>query len=235
MAMLSLGVLQVLISNILFAIGLTNSTMCILTNFFLVSGVTFIISSILAKNYRIYRIFTNPQATAIQLQDHTLFQFLLILVIVTWSFWAITSFADGPIIVVYESGVDNRFYTYGICQVKSSWFQTFQIIVWYVYFVGLFLIAGILGFLTRHARDVFNESANVTITTACYIAFAAIFGPLYYIQSNTTNSNNIRWVIQAMSVCILSVITIVLLLGHPLWRAFKFNRLAAKRARRMSN
>lgn len=221
MALTTFGLFQVLVSNILLSIGLSSSAMCILTNFFLLSGLTFIVSSVLAKNYRVYRIFTNPSATAIRIKDGSLVQITIILVLFTWIMWAITSFASGPIKIVYSTGQDNLFYTYGLCEAPSEWFQTFQIIFWYVYFVTLFLVAGFLGFLTRNVRDVFNESANVTTTAFCYLTFAIIFAPLYYIQINTTNSNETRWVIQALSVCFLSAVTLILLICPAIWRFYR--------------
>lgn len=224
MALVTLGIMLVLISNILFSIGLTSSAMCILTNFFLLSGLSFIVANILAKNYRVYKIFSNPSATAVTMNDQTLFVFTLVIVGVTWIVWAITSFADGPIKVFVNVGADNPFYTYGYCRVKSQWFQDFQIIFWYVYFIGLFLLTGLLGFLTRNVHGVFNESLNVTTIAFGYIAFAIIFAPLYYIQSNTTNSNHLRWVIQALSVCFLSTMTMAILLCPTLWKFYKLKR-----------
>ena len=224
LALMAFGVNQVLISNILISIGLDSSTMCILTNFFLVSGLAFIVSSILTKNYRVYSIFSNPSATALQLNDESLLFITIIIVASTWILWGITSFASGPIKVFIGKGVDNRFYTFGICSAPSKWFQVFQIILWYVYFAGLFLISGCLGVLTRNVPDNYNESYNVTITAFCYLVFALIFAPLYYIQTSTTNSNAIRWNIQALSVCFLSAATIALLLYPSVWRFYKLKK-----------
>ena len=107
LALMAFGVNQVLISNILISIGLDSSTM--LTNFFLVSGLAFIVSSILTKNYRVYSIFSNPSATALQLNDESLLFITIIIVASTWILWGITSFASGPIKVFIGNGVDNSF------------------------------------------------------------------------------------------------------------------------------
>ena len=174
MALITLGIFLVLTSNILFSIGLTSSTMCILTNFFLLTGLAFIVANILAKNYRVYKIFSNSSAMALNMNDQTLFVFTIVIVGLTWIVWAVTSFADGPIEIFVGVGVNNRFYTFGICRVTTEWFQTAQII--------------------------------------------------FYIQSNTTNSNNTRWMIQALSVCFLSALTMVLLLCPPVWKFYKLKR-----------
>lgn len=224
MALITFGVMQVLISNILLSLGLDSSAMCILTNFFLLSGVAFIVANILAKNYRVYRIFSNVKAKALTINDSSLFVFTVVIVGITWIMWAVTSFADGPIKIVIGSGADNPYYVYGLCRVASQWFQDFQIIFWYVYFISLFLLAGFLGFLTRNVNHIFNESTNVTVVAFAYISFAIIFAPLYYIQSNTTNSNNTRVAIQALSVCILSAVTMALLHLPTLWKFYKIKR-----------
>ena len=229
MALMTIGILQVLISNILLSIGLDSSTMCILTNFFLLSGLSFIVASILAKNYRVYRIFSNSYSTALRIDDSALFTFTVVIVGTTWIIWGITSFADGPIKVVVGISDDNPFYTYGICKVTTQWFQVAQIIFWYVFYVCLFLLTNLLGFLTRNVHDVFNESVNITVVAFGYIMFAIIFAPLYYVQSNTTNSNTTRWIIQAYSVCFLSAMTLALLHFPAIWRFYKIKRKINRR------
>lgn len=79
------GILLVLTAGIIMSAGLSSSTMCILYVFFLVTGMTLILANLLVKNWRIYKIFSNRRADAVQLSDLQLLAItgiLLILVLI---------------------------------------------------------------------------------------------------------------------------------------------------------
>ena len=205
------GILLVLTAGIIMSAGLSSSAMCILYVFFLVTGMTLILANLLVKNWRIYKIFSNRRADAVQLSDLQLLAITAFLVVLIWIQFFVYSFAGGTIALTRLQGKDNPFYVFDLCESPTAWFQTFQIIAYYVFFAILVVTTGVLGFLTRKAHAGYSESRNIALIIYIYVCMAIIFIPLYYVQGLSTNSQDTRYVIVSISMLILMLATLLIL------------------------
>lgn len=211
LSLIALGVALVLIAGIIMSIGLTGSAMCILYVFFLVTGMTLIMSNLMAKNWRIYKIFSNVRADAVSLSDFKLLSFSAIFLILIWIQFFIYSFAGGTITLTRLQGTGNPFYVFDICESPTAWLQTFQIIMYFAFFFLLLLGTAILGFLTRKSSSAYSESKDIAKIIYIYLCMAIIFIPLYYVQGESTNSQDTRYVIVAINILILMLATLLIL------------------------
>lgn len=157
--------------------------------------MTLILANLLVKNWRIYKIFSNRRADAVQLSDLQLLAITGMLLILILIQFFVYSFAGGTIALTRLQGKDNPFYVFDLCESPTAWFQTFQIIAYYVFFFVLAAITGVLGFLTRSAHAGYSESRNMAMIIYIYLCIAIIFIPLYYVQGLSTNSQDTRFVI----------------------------------------
>ena len=207
----AVGVLLVLIAGIVNCNGLSSSAMCALYAFFLLTGMTLLLASILAKTWRIHRIFTYKSPDALTIADKNLVFLPLGLMLLTWALYFVYAFAGGTIEATLNVSNDNLFYAYKICESPTEWLQVFTIILFYVYFFILIAMIGILSYLTRSISIHYNESKNLATVVYIYLCFGIIFIPLFYTQGDYTNSQAFRFTIVSVAVIILMFATMALL------------------------
>lgn len=210
------GIVFVLIGGILLTVGLTSSAMCILYVFFLILGLTLIISSLMAKTWRIHKIFNNTDASALHISDRKLLLFPATMMTLSLIFCIIYCFATGPLILDRQYGEDNPFYVFDLCSASTSWFQTFAIIFFYSYFFILFAITATLAFLTRHAHAHYRESKSIAMIIYIYLCMGIIYIPLYYVQGDSTDSQNTRLAITCINIGILMLATLFITFLPPI-------------------
>lgn len=210
------GISLVLIGGLILTIGLTSSAMCILYVLFLILGLTLIISSLMAKTWRIYKIFNNRNASAVVISDRKLILFPVILTALSLVFCIIYCFATGALILDRRLGNDNSFYVFDLCSASSDWFQIFSIIFFYAYFFILFAITAALAFFTRHAHSHFRESKSIAMLIYIYVCMGIIYIPLYYVQGNSTESQNTRLAITCINIGLLMLATLVITFLPPI-------------------
>lgn len=227
MSLIGLGIVMVLLGGLWISIGLTNSTMCILYVFFLVTGMSLILACLMAKTWRIYRIFCNASARAIRISDLRLLIFPLVILSLGWIQFFVYSFAGGLIVPTRVVADSNPYYVFDICESPTSWLQVFQLISYYAYFFILICITAWMAWLSRHASAQYRETKMVAIIIYLYLCMGAIYAPLYYVQQNFTNSQDTRLAIVLLNVCILMLATILCIFLPTI-----LEQIRAKRKRR---
>lgn len=230
-----LGVLLVAVSGIIMAVGLTTSTLCILTDAFLVLGLTLIIANLLAKNWRIYRIFSNSSAYALRISDVDLMLFNIVLLTLTLIQLFVYSYAGGAVRPVVFWSEENRFYAYANCVCPSEGFQLARVILWYVYFGILFVATAVLGFLTRKVRYGYNESGVIATIVYIYICIGIVFIPLYYTQGSSADSQQTRVVLHSVALAVLMFATLTILFAPKIVRILRYERRHKRRQERQAS
>lgn len=222
--LINVGIASILVAGIIMAIGLSDSAMCILYVFFLVTGLTLVIASLLCKNWRIYRIFSNSRADSVNISDIQLVGFTAFLLALTWIQFFVFSFAGGIITLTRMQGKNNPFYVFDLCESPTAWFQTFQIIFYYTYCGLLFLLTAIVGLWTRSVNKHYNESSAIAVIIYIYVCIAIIFIPLYYVQGASTDSQTTRFIIVSIAITILMLSTLLILFFAKILQVSKNHR-----------
>lgn len=222
------GLICIEISEIFMCISIT-SAICKLMDIFLLLGVSFVISTLVAKLYRIYKIFQNSSAVAVQISDRDLGIFTFLICFGAILLFVLYDLLGGGLQPITKTAELDPLYMFSICEVPSQAFQTIFLISFYVYFVSIFVVAAILAFFTRKTLREFNESSNVGLVVYCWIGIAIIYAPIYYLQGNSTNSNQIRYVIQFIAMDLAIILTLGILFWGKLSGVIRSERRAAKR------
>lgn len=217
-----IGLLLTEISQIFMCLSLT-SALCKLIDIFMLIGISFVISTLCAKLFRIYRIFQNPTAQAINITDRHLIVFTVVTTIVTMLIYILYSSIGGGLQPVTKSS-SNPFYTYIICEVPNDAIQLTGLITFYVYYISYFLIAAILCFLTRKTMRQFNESLNVAFIVYSWLGLCIIYAPIYYAQSNSTDSNQTRYAIRFMAMDLAVGIALGVITYTQCFKVIRWNR-----------
>lgn len=184
--------------------------------FFLILELTLIISSLMAKTWRIHRIFNNPNAAALHISDKRLLLFPAVLMSLFMLFCIIYCFASGPLILKREQGQSNPFYVFDLFSSRSDWFQIFSVIFFYVYFFILFAITATMAFLTRQAHAPYRESKSITMIIYIYLSMGIIYIPLYYLQSDSMDSQDTRLAIACLNIGLLMLATLLIIYLPPI-------------------
>lgn len=224
------GILALEIAVIFMSLSLSPAICCIIDVFTLL-GVSFIISTLAAKLYRIYRIFQNPTAQAISITDIDLVYFTCAITLGSAIIFILYVVLGGGLIAVVKIAPLNTLYQFNICEVPNGTFQTTFLLVFYAYFVCLFVAAAVLAFLTRNTRRDFNESLNVSFVVYSWIAVALIYAPIYYVQGSSTNSNQTRYIVRYIAIDLVIIITLGVLFWNKVRRVLRSERKERKSVR----
>lgn len=226
-----LGLLCGELSMIFMCVGISR-VICSLIDIFLLLGICLVIGTLVAKLYRIYRIFQNPTAQAVYITDKDLFIFVCLITLGCFTLLVLYETIGGGLRPITKSADSNPLYTYNICEVPNETIQLTFTIIFYVYFVSIFVIAGILAFLTRRTAREFNESFDVGMVVYTWLGIALIYAPIYYVQGDSTNSNQIRIAARFIAFTLALILTMGILYWGKVWRIIKLEMKLRKRQRR---
>lgn len=206
----------------------TSDAICIVSNYFSYTGIAFIFGALVAKHYRIYRIFCNSSATAVIIQEWKLYLFILLL-------WLYFMFLASMLLVAgfgaYTIVSDtNPFYIYVACRCNSALWNTFFKILFTLSKVLVVILAAILAFLTRKVPSSYSESHQIAIISYTIIAFGIVLAPLYFIMGNNTDSQTFRFLIQSVLVTIGLAAVLFILCLPILYQVYRDRRLRNERA-----
>ena len=229
-----IGIIIGCIGQITYSLGATDA-LCIITLYFYRTGLIIVLSGMLVKNYRIYRIFANKTASAINLSEVKLLSimiaiaaaYLLLLTVVV----TVLGFNAE---LMYNA--NNVFYQYVECRVpNSTWNTIFTIIMGAISAVIIiFFIA--FAWLTRNVSSDYREtkalSAFVVVVTGTYL----ILVTLIYSFKDSTDSQLFRYILSAELVAIINTCTILFLFFPKIYSIIKQTRKRKHResARRVS-
>ncbi len=190
----------------------TNDGICIVSRYFSYNGQALLFGSLVAKNYRIYRIFHNANAAPVLVPEWKL-------ILGIGLYWLYFMFLVSMLLVAgFGSylGVSrtNPFYTYLSCRCSSSFWNTFFLIVFTLSKITAIVAAAILAFVNRKIPAAYSESRQISIIVYTLLSFGIVLTPIYFVMGDNTNSQIFKFLIQAVFVTI-TVVTISCVLFLP--------------------
>ncbi len=207
-----------LLFNALISSGVTYTTsICFSITWSLLLGCGLIIGGMLAKTWRIYRIFTNPDAKAIQLTDKRLAiiaSFVVALELLLLALYSFPSGLLGPKVVQSTSDI---YYRYRICMVPSEAYQLTWIIIIYAVNGTIVVILAILTFLTRKVDAAFSESKSNSLSIYTIISLLIIFLPLLYTSQDSTNSIITQYTVMGIIILCSGYFLLLVVFMPRLW------------------
>lgn len=196
-----LGVFLCVTSQILWDVTQSTAT-CVIKVWLLAIGFGLIMGNLLAKTYRIFKIFNNARVTSLVIRDIDLLKFtvgVLLLEILMLSIYCFPSGLPRP--KVYQS-TSETLLKYIQCAVPSNALQlTGTILLFCVNFI-LVLGAVIIAFLTRNVDSAFNESLYIAYVVYIYLVVSIVLLPLYYTAGDSHSSQSRKFVLRTVGVLI---------------------------------
>ena len=157
-------------------------------------GIFLIVTGLFAKNYRIYKIFTNQRASAIDLSETSLLAYIGIFTIIFLGIPTIIFIIFGYYAVVKQSK-SNIYYQYVQCIIPN---ETWDLIVQLIMDISVLLIvlaSLILAWLTRRVQADYQESRSLAAFSVVLLTSSIVLIPLGKTLKGETNSELLRYVI----------------------------------------
>lgn len=220
------GTVLVCASGIILCTGV-NSATCYLKAFLYNIGMGIMLGGIIAKEYRIYRIFSNKSATAVEISDNRLF---LIIFVITFYFFVLaclTIIGDLQArIIVSES---NEFYLFVRCTLKTETWTVFVAILNNVSFFIFRVFSVVLAWLTRRVDSIYSEARQVEAVVIIYLCAVLIFTPLIESLKNGTDSAIYKSCIEFVALSIIIAATLIFLFYSRFWMVYRYEKRKKER------
>lgn len=220
------GMLLLLIGILILTTGLSDAT-CEIFDYFTNIGSALMFGGIIAKNYRIYKIFHNRSSTAVDIGDSKLF----VIVACITMYFVLLSIIDsilGIKALLLQSDT-NPFYLFYQCGIESQFWQVFMSTVNELSLFFLRLTALILAWYTRKVVSIYSESRVINIIVAFTTCLSICFIPLYYALRKGTDSAVLKMVITSIYITLTVGLTLVLLFYYPFYNLYKYQMKIKRR------
>jgi hypothetical protein len=203
------GTLMLSIAQLLTCLGNTDA-LCVLVLYFFRTGFMLLMSCLLLKNFRIYRIFGNKKATALNITELYLFGWVLLITGVYVGVITVFVAVFGFDAVLIQSTKD-YFYQFIKCRIPfTTWNFIFEIFL-EVTIVCLLVMTLILAWLTRRVHSDYSESKSLATFAGIVAIVLVILVPLSLTLGDESDSQIIRFVIQSEFILIIVVSSLGLL------------------------
>ncbi|OIR58834.1 MAG: uncharacterized protein A8A55_0389 [Amphiamblys sp. WSBS2006] len=195
-----LGIVLGFLSTIFWTLE-QNKAVCILRPWSLSLGFSLIIGNLLAKTYRIFKIFTNVKATSVVITDTQLFIFSGVIIFFISVLMFVYTFASPgvPDAVVVQSSVDTL-YKYVRCYPPNRVLYTTMLAIILVSCCALTVGGITIAYLTRKVESSFNESREISFTMYTFFMLALITVPLYFTAGESRGSTEREYILRTFSV-----------------------------------
>lgn len=196
-----LGILLCITSQIFWDVSQSKFT-CLVKIWLLAIGFGLIMGNLLAKTYRIFKIFSNAKVTSLVIRDTDLLIFtgsIIVLEIILLSCYSFPSGLPRPVVI--QSTSDSLLKIIK-CQVPSSFLQTGGTIWLLGVNFLLVLAAVIIAYLTRNVDSAFNESRYIAYTVYVFLLVTIILLPLYYTAGDSSSSNSRQFIIRTLAILV---------------------------------
>lgn len=169
---------------------------CWITFYLLRTGLVFITTGLFAKNYRIYKIFSNQGASAVNLSEEKLLLWIGAFTVIYLSFPTVIFLTVGYDAVTLQSK-SNIYYKYVQCRISNNtWDDICQLIIDIVLLI-IIIASIILAWLTRSVSKEYRESQPLAAFSVILLAISIVLIPLGMTLKDETNSELFRYVINA--------------------------------------
>ncbi|RUS19818.1 7 transmembrane sweet-taste receptor of 3 GCPR-domain-containing protein [Endogone sp. FLAS-F59071] len=176
-----LGLILIYSSTIL-NVAATTKTTCILRPSTLILGYIFVMGGLIAKNFRVYRVFRNKYALQTAVKDSQLLRMvtsILFVALVPYCVWMIS---DPP--TPFLENIDSN-NVLEICQsnitVPALDMSPFLLTL-SVYFIMLEVWAMYLAYMTRHVAKQWSDSRNIGYVTYNLMFCTVVGVPIYFVR-----------------------------------------------------
>ncbi|KGG52096.1 gamma-aminobutyric acid type B receptor [Mitosporidium daphniae] len=196
----------------------------------LVIGFSLVIANMLAKTYRIFKIFSVHRPSTLVTKNSHLFIFtgsLLLINVIVLCLFTFTKLAFEPKVV---SSPRSPYFSFVICSqanVELSNVANIFLLIFLVFILFLVLLLAVLAFLVRKVDSQFNESFHIAITVYTYVLVLVIATPLYIISGALTDPISAKYYEVNISLLVMMAVTLAAIF-YPkflaLWRENKANR-----------
>lgn len=237
--LICIGITFLLVGVIVSLIPPNTGAVCFFQTFFSLLGFGLVFGSLMAKTYRIYRIFKVIRLRKKPYSNKELCVFVFIVTLVEMiglAIWLILSGWPKPRII-YESLGSEQYYAYIQCIDPAG---NVIIIILLAYNVVLILTNATLAILTRHVRSEYNESRDIGLTIAgCSIVLIvslALIVSLDNIKSHAYYGSEI-YVVAFILVAFICILFLILPIFRRLQKYRKLTLILANpsRSRNASN
>ena len=206
---------------LLYSFGV-NDALCWIVQYVGSIATALYLGALLSKNYRIYRIFSQEGAVALQIKTSRLLWFIAGMVayfLLLQLFILLDGFGAKQIIAK-----DNPFYIYLICASNTSALDDIYSIITNVTRIVLLFVACVLSFLIRKVHVFYNESLPLAVISYTYLMTVILLVPLYYLLSGSTDSENLRYAVRAQQLIIFCLVVLCIYFLPLVWKVMKNNR-----------
>lgn len=183
----------------------------------------------LAKTWRIYKIFRNVSVTSLVIRDTDLLIFSGVVVLGEVILLCIYCFVSGLVRPVVLQSKSDSLLQYVQCRAPSSSIQLGLLIALFAYNVILVVAGVIIAYLTRNVDSAFNESKYIGFTMYVYLLSAIILTPLYYTAGDSQSSISRQFILRIIGV-VLSMYFSLFALFVPKIIAVEKEKRARKQA-----
>lgn len=227
-----IGIDLCLLSQIFWGVSQTSFT-CFVKVWLLAIGFGLIMGNLLAKTYRIFKIFTNVQVTQLVMKDTDLLKFSIVILAIEVALLCVYCFVSGTPRPINIQSTSDSLLLIIQCSVPSGFIQTFGTITLLV-FNGLLILCGVvIAYVSRHVESSFNESKYIAITVYIYLLVVIILLPLYYTAGDSGSSVNRQYILRNISVLAAMYFTLVALFVPKILNIYR-TKADEKRRRQMT-
>ena len=213
------GIVFILIGGIIICTGITDAS-CIIFIFFSNIGFSLILGGIIAKNYRIYKIFNNGSASAVDISDLRLF-LIVFVIVVYFTLLAILITIAGFSAKISQSSSD-PFYLYYDCTIGNKFWKLFLAIFNETSLTLIRFLALGFAWINRKVVSTYSESHAVAAVILVYLCLDICFLPLYFALQNGTDSALYKLAIKSIYICLISVFTLILLFYARFYKVYRY-------------
>ncbi|KAJ3189717.1 hypothetical protein HDU85_000001 [Gaertneriomyces sp. JEL0708] len=178
LTLIALGTSIASISPLLY-IGTPNKAMCVLQPIVLNVGFGLTFSNLLAKTWRVYKIFFNTKMMIAPINDVKLFYFSAGIVVIELIISIVWVTYDAPSVSIIKMTEVKHML---MCQSSDASFQKRMTAVSMAFNGVLLALTTYLSYQTRDVRAEYNESKWIGVSTYNMVAVSALFLPLVYNQ-----------------------------------------------------
>jgi hypothetical protein len=205
-----IGIDLCLLSQIVWSLKQTE-IWCILKVSLLAIGFGLIMGNLLAKNWRIYKIFNSSKMTSLVIKDTDLLKFSGVILVIEVALLLCYFLLSGPPRPIEIQSTSDSLLLIIQCAVPSAFIQLFFTIALLV-FNGLLILCGVvLAYKSRNVEGSFNESKYIGITVYIYLLVIIILLPLYYTAGDSGSSVTRQFILRNISVLAAMYFTLVAL------------------------
>ena len=208
-----LGVI-VINTGILIWVLAPSTCACLIRCWTLMLGIALIFSNILAKSFRIYKIFTSIRVRNNPLTNGYLIKYTLSILFFEVALLLVFTFVNGiPELIVVHDPRDYK-NSYMSCRSQYTTFESLTLILILIYNAILIFATAILAYLIRNVEESYNESKHIALAAYSSTLLYIIILPIYFTVSEYTDHYvENRLLVQSIGLfCISFVILIFLFL-----------------------